>query len=346
MRNDLQPNYITKKPLNAETPLEVLCESTTPTDLFYVRNHFPIPEIDTETWRLQVRGAVNAPLALSLDEIRHLPAETVRVTMECAGNGRSSLDPKPPGVTWGLGAISTGTFTGPSLSTVLERAGIRNDAVEVMFRGADRGKAESGEEVHYARSLPLDVALHPDTRLIWQMNGQPLPRKHGFPLRLLVPRWYAMASVKWLDEIVLLTEPFTGFYQHSHYVYQGEEGVEDGTPVRHVRVRALFSQPTDGDRLRGPDIDVTGVAYSGSHPIARVEVQVDDGAWQPAELIPAESPYAASHWRFAWRPAGSGEHTLRVRATDAGGNTQPLTPRWNALGYGNNCVQSIVVHVV
>lgn len=345
MRNDLHPIYVTQDPVNAETPLEILCEPTTPVALFYQRNHFPMPEIDPDTWRLTVAGAVETPLALSLDEIQQWPAEPLRVTLECAGNGRKSLDPKPPGVTWGLGAISTGAFAGVPLATVLERVGVRNDVVEVMFRGADHGVAENGKAIHYERSLPLEVALHPDTRLVWQMNGAPLPRKHGFPLRLVVPRWYAMASVKWLEEITLITEPFTGFYQHDHYVYRGETGVADGTPVRHVRVRALITEPTHQVQVRGPEIAVSGIAYAGAHPVANVEVQIDGGAWERAELQTADSPYVASQWRFSWRPDGAGEHTIAVRATDAAGNTQPPTPRWNELGYGNNSIQSIRVQV-
>ncbi len=334
---------VTERPQNAETPLAELRHPVTPTDSFYRRNHFPIPEIDPAAWRLRVDGGAGEERALTLDELRALPRRTLRVTLECAGSGRTGMEPRPPGTPWGLGPASTGEFTGTPLREVLSSGMIPEGAAEILFRGADA--SEDGARA-YERSLPLDVALHPDTLLAWEMNGEPLPAPYGFPLRVVVPGWYGMAAVKWLMEIRVLTEPFTGFYQAAEYVLLGEEGVPDGTPLSRMRVRSLITSPAAGDVVSTGDVDVQGVAWSGTGPVTGVDVSADGGeSWHPAELEPASSPYAAQRWSHRWRPAAPGEHTLRARATDAAGNRQPLRPPWNRLGYGNNACHAVTVRV-
>jgi DMSO/TMAO reductase YedYZ molybdopterin-dependent catalytic subunit len=333
--------------LNEETPLRALAEPLTPTADFYQRTNFLVPEIDPETWTLAVHGAVRQPLALGLDELRRMPARTVTMTMECAGNGRTRMTPVPPGHPWELGAVSTARFTGVPLRDVLERAGVDRNAVEVAFAGADAGVTETGLPARFERSLPLDRAMDPDVLLAWEMNGEPLPPPHGFPLRLVVPGWYGVASVKWLAEIRVLDAPFDGFFQAERYIYRGEAGVVDGTPVTRMRVRALIAQPGDGERLpAGAATEIRGTAWSGEAPVRRVEVSVDGGAtWQDARLGESESPYAAVPWSLAWTPPHAGRHLLLARATDDAGNVQPLEPVWNELGYGNNVVQRVEVEV-
>lgn len=333
--------------LNEEAPLRALADPLTPTADFYQRSNFLVPEIDRAAWTLAVHGAVRHPLALGWDDLRGMPARTLALTMECAGNGRTRMTPVPPGHPWELGAVSTARFTGVPLRDVLWRAGVEGGAVEVAFAGADAGVTEAGIPARFERSLPLERALDPDVLLAWEMNGEPLPPPHGYPLRLVVPGWYGVASVKWLTEVRVLDAPFDGFFQAERYVYRGEVGTADGTPVTRMRVRALIAQPSDAERLpAGVAAEILGTAWSGEGPVRRVEVSVDGGVtWQDARLGEAESPYAAVPWSFAWTPGHAGRHLLLARATDGAGNVQPLEPVWNELGYGNNVVQRVEVDV-
>jgi DMSO/TMAO reductase YedYZ molybdopterin-dependent catalytic subunit len=333
--------------LNLETPLPAMEHGITPPGLFFRRTNFFIPAIDPATWVLPVRGEADAPFAISLDELRSLPRHTVAATMECAGNGRSLLSPLPPGQPWGLGAASTAVFTGVPLAVLLDRVRPRASAVEVLFTGADAGSVGPGRSEPFARSMPLADARDPDVLLAWEMDGAPLSPEHGFPLRLVVPRWYGVASVKWLAEVRLLAEPFQGHFQAERYVYLGEAGTPDGTPVRRKRVRAVVARPAGGEVLAaGVPVELRGSAWSGDAPVRSVEVSTDGGAtWAAASLDTVASPYAAVPWRLRWTPARSGPAEIVARATDAAGNTQPLGPVWNELGYGNNGVHRVPVRV-
>ncbi len=337
---------VEERPFNAEAPVGELAEPITPTSLFYVRNHFDVPRIDATTWRLTVDGAVGHPLALSLEDIQGLPETTEIVTLECAGNGRKQMSPVPPGTPWGYGAVSTASFTGTPLSAILEKAWLNADASEVLFIGADKGEVEPGRLEPFARSLSLDVASHADTLLAWAMNGKPLTPDHGFPLRVILPRWYGVASVKWLVRISALPSSFSGYFQKERYVYTGEQGTPDGTPVGLMRVRAVIAEPSDGAELPMGPLEIAGTAWSGSGKINRVQVSADEGhSWTDAKLSLAPSPYAATPWRFRWVPKSRGTYTLVVRATDTAGNAQPLEPVWNAHGYGNNVAHRVRITV-
>jgi DMSO/TMAO reductase YedYZ molybdopterin-dependent catalytic subunit len=335
-------------PLNLEVPLEVLDRSPTPRGVFYRRSNFPVPTVDSAAWRLRVEGEVEELCALSMDELRRLPPHEVVCTLECAGNGRSMLDPLPPGEPWGLGAVSTARFAGARLRDLLARVRPRSGAVEVLFTGADSGEVEPGRSVSFARSLPLAAAHEPDVLLAWEMDGRPLAPRHGFPLRLVVPGWYGMASVKWLASVRLVAEPFRGHFQAEKYVYLGERGTPEGTPVGRTRVRAVLAHPAAGAEVAaGTVVELRGTAWSGAGAVARVEVSADGGAsWADAELAPPPSPHAAAPWRARWTPPEPGRYTLAVRATDTAGNVQPLEPVWNALGYGNHAVQRVRVRAV
>lgn len=338
---------LTDRPFNAETPLAALQENVTPNHLFYVRNHFDVPNISAEQWRLSIGGAVHDPLTLSLSQLQTLSHETLHVTLECAGNGRTAMTPRPPGTPWGVGAVGSARFTGTPLRRLLERVAPVDNAVEVLFVGADCGVGKHGEPETYARSLPLDAALHPDTLLAWRMNDAALTPEHGYPLRLLAPGWYGMASVKWVKEIKVLTRPFDGFFQTSEYVFRDARGIPDGAPVTRMRVRALIAHPLDGATLSCGAITVHGVAWSGAGSIRCVEVSFDGGAhWQAAQIEGESSQYAPQRWRATWRPASNGAHTLIARAIDSAGNTQPHEPLWNRLGYANNNVHRVSVVVL
>jgi DMSO/TMAO reductase YedYZ molybdopterin-dependent catalytic subunit len=332
---------------NRGMPLEALRYDVTPTGLHYLLTHFDIPAVDPSTWRLEVAGSVEHPLSLSLGEVRARPARTITVTMECAGNGRARLHPRPVSQPWLVEAIGTAAWTGAPLRDVFATAGVRPGAQELVFIGADHG-VQGGVEHDFARSLPLTEALHPDVLLAYEMNGRPLEPQHGAPLRLVVPGWYGMAQVKWLRRIEAVNEPFEGYQQAVAYRYQRDDA-DGGRPVRRIRVRALMVPPGYPDFLTrqrfldAGSVLLQGRAWSGAAPVARVEVAVD-GHWEDAVLEPPVGEYAWRGWRYDWH-AAAGEHILSCRATDAAGNSQPLQQRWNQQGMGNNLVQHVPVTV-
>ncbi len=332
---------------NRGMPLEALRYDLTPGGLHYLVIHFDIPEVDPASWRLAVGGRVRRPLELTLDDIQARPSQTVRVTLECAGNGRGRLSPRPVSLPWLHEAIGTAEWTGTSLWPLVEEAGIADDGVELAFRGADRG-FQGGEEQDYGRSLTLAEARRPEVMLAYAMNGQPLQAQHGSPLRLLVPGWYGMTSVKWLRSIEAVAEPFRGYQQAVAYHYQ-RDADDPGEPVSRIRVRALMIPPGIPDfftRQRFVDrgrVVLAGRAWSGHGPIERVEVGVD-GAWSDARLGPSAGPFAWRPWTFEW-DASPGTRELSCRATDAAGNIQPVEQPWNYQGMGNNLVQRFAVTV-
>lgn len=335
-------------PYNAETPLSALAEPITPAHLFYVRNHFEAPALDLATWRLIVDGAVQRPLTLGLDDLHRLPAHTVTLTMECAGNGRTTLSPQPAGTPWAFGAVSTGRFTGVALRHVLDLAGAEPGACEIVGIGADTGSVDGERRIPFERSLPLALARHPDVLLAWALNDAPLAPEHGSPLRLVVPGWYGVASVKWLVRLQAVLQPFAGYYQQERYVYVDEACTAEGAPVGPMRVRSVIAAPDDGAILTPEATPITGLAWTGEGEVAQVEVSTDGGAtWALAEMdAPADgSPYAGRVWRCRWLPSTPGDYVLMARATDATGQRQPLSSRWNRHGYGNNEVQRVKVHV-
>lgn len=334
---------------NHAMPLEALRYDITPVGLHYVLIHYDIPAIDPVTWRLEVGGLVGKRLSLSLEEIRAMPAVTQVVTMECAGNGRALTHPRPRSQPWIDGAVGTARWTGVPLTHVLDRADVEPGAIEVVFSAWDRG-FEASEPQNYERSLSLGEASADHVLLAYEMNGEPLPPQHGYPLRLIVPGWYGMASVKWLHRIRIVSEPFDGHQQANAYRFR-ESDDDPGVPVTLMRPRALMVPPgvpgflPRSRYLRpGPTI-LEGRAWSGGHAVARVEVSVDGGkTWMEASVDPPEDPFAWWTWSAKWE-ATPGEHVLCCRATDASGATQPLDPAWNVGGYANNSVQRVRVLV-
>lgn len=338
-------------PLNAETPLSRISDAMTPTPLFYVRNHFPVPFIDQASFRLRVTGLVGRELSLSLPDLARLPQHSLTVTMECAGNGRKLMHPLPPGVTWNLGAVSTGLFGGVRLADVLAMAEISPRAIEVLCIGADMGMVEERGAIKYERSLSVAQATNRDVILATTLNNEPLTPDHGFPLRMIVPGWYGMAAVKWLTELRAIDRPFDGFYQVTHYVYRPGPSLEaedrDGTPLSKAKPRSLITSVADSARFRvGQTVTLRGTAWSGFGLIRSVEFS-DDGCktWKCACLGSQPSVYAHTAFEVEWTPAGAGRCTLSVRATDAAGRRQPVEPVKDALGYGNNSVQKLNVEV-
>ena len=332
---------------NRGMPLEALTHDVTPVGLHYLLIHFDIPVVDPGSWRLRIGGNVKRLLELSMDDIRNRPTKTLPVTLECAGNGRARLDPRPISQPWLDEAIGTALWTGTPLAAILEDAGIEPGTVDIVFTGADHGIQE-GDEHDYARSLPVDEAMRPEVLLAYGMNGRPLEPQHGFPLRLLVPGWYGMTSVKWLRSIEAITEPFRGYQQAIGYHFRRSED-DPGEPVSRIRPRALMIPPgfpSFPDRHRfldGGPVTLRGRAWSGQAPVARVDVGID-GQWSEATLDDPIGEWAWRGWSFVWN-AAAGDHTLSCRATDRDGNTQPLEQPWNVQGLSNNLVQEIPVTV-
>ena len=329
---------------NRGMPLEALRDELTPAGLHYLLIHFDIPAPDERP--LELRGLFKKPLALGVDEIRRLPSRTLRVTLECAGNGRGQLAPRYPSVPWLEEGVSTADWTGVPLAVLLQNAGLDSAATEIVFHGADRG-VDAGVEHNFARSLKREQALREEVLVVWAMNGAPLPPQHGAPLRLVVPGWYGMASVKWLRSVEALDHPFDGLQQARSYHFRRSVD-EKGEPCTLMRVNCAMAPPGIPDfytRKRIVDaglVEIVGRAWSGAAPIARVEFGVD-GVWQEATLA-AQGPYSWTGWNVRWH-ATCGEHELSCRAADRMGNIQPLEPPWDLSGFGNNSVQRIFVTV-
>jgi DMSO/TMAO reductase YedYZ molybdopterin-dependent catalytic subunit len=282
----------------------------------------------------------------TFDELRRLPSRRFTATLECAGNNRIGFAPLPKGEPWDTGAVSTATWRGVSLSTIIHQAGLLPSTVEILFNGADHGRPhDHDQEVQFGRSLPLAKALDPDTLLVYEMNDEPLTPEHGGPVRLLVPDWYGMASVKWLTGITALDHPFTGYFQTKRYVYQLPDQAEP-VPVCTMQVKSLIIAPEPGVTLPPGRHVISGLAWSGAGAIRAVEVSVGgDCGWQTAQLWDEEQAYTWRRWVWTWEVREPGRHVLRVRATDEQGNTQPDVAPWNRLGYGNNAVRSTVVYI-
>jgi len=341
---------INPAPYNAEAPAAALAAPYTSTEHHYVRSNFAVP---THDGTLRVGGAVERPQTVSLADLRAMPAHELAVTLECAGNGRLEMRPLPIGEPWGDYAVSTARWTGALLSDVLAQAQPSTSGVDVRFEGADHGAYHLNpvlpdtdrSDLTFVRALSLDHAADPTAEILiaYEMNGEPLSLDHGAPFRLVVPHWYAVASVKWLKHIDVLTEPYTGEFQTGHYMYEWPD--RESGPVDLMRVRARITDPLAAAAIERGRCTVRGKAWSGTGPVTRVEVSLTgEGDWHEADLEAPRGPYEWQEWSFVWE-ADTGRHTLRARATDAAGNIQPDIPPWNRLGYGNNAIEVQYVDV-
>jgi DMSO/TMAO reductase YedYZ molybdopterin-dependent catalytic subunit len=319
------------EPLNLEMPFEKLDGFLTPTKDFYVRCHFPVPKIDRKNWRLRVEGEVEKPFELNYDDLLKLDARTIPATLECAGNSRNFLEPKVKGVQWGLGAVGNAEWTGVPLSIPLDRAGVKAGAAEVILEGADHGRLEDPKgppgNVRFARSIPMAKARE-DVLLAYKMNDVDLTPDHGFPLRAIVPGWYAVASIKWLQRIIVTDRPFNGYYQTIDYAFWKHNGEHaELVPLQEMQTKAEIAQPKEGEVVAADaNVRVHGAAWSGEGEVTKVEVSLDDGAsWIEAKLSDMPARNAWRLWEFEWRtPPTPGKQTLVARATDSQGRTQPL----------------------
>lgn len=318
-----------KEPANLEFPFFSLSGFTTPNEQFYVRSHFRAPRINRADWRLRIEGCVERELELSLDDLAKMPAQERTVTLECAGNGRIFLIPKVGGAQWELGAVSNARWTGVGLSDILAKAGVRPQAVELIFEGADKGepdeKPKPPGEIHYSHSIPIAKAA--DVLLAYRMNGEPLPDAHGAPLRAVIGGWYGMASVKWLKRIVVSDRQFVGYFQTIDYAYwENRAGLPVRVPIKEMRVKAQIARPGLHEIVpANSEYLVVGAAWTGDSEITKVEFSDDAGQrYSAATLLGKPIRHAWRFWEFLWKtPRSPGIYTLMARATDAGGNEQP-----------------------
>ncbi|MGZ4155195.1 MAG: sulfite oxidase [Actinomycetota bacterium] len=333
---------------NHGMPLEGLRYDVTPLGMHYLLTHFDIPAADDETWTVRVGGRVRRPVALGVDDLRSRPVVTQPVTMECAGNGRARLHPRPLSQPWLNEAVGTARWTGTPLGPILDDAGLEDDAIELLFAGQDHG-VQGGVEQDYERSLSVSDAMRPEVILAYEVEGRPLPPQHGYPVRLIVPGWYGMTSVKWLRSITAVSEPFDGYQMWAYRLRDREE--DEGQAVTRMLPRALMMPPGFPDffartrTLEAGRVTLEGRAWSGWGSVTRVEVSTDGGAeWTEAVLQDPVGEHAWRRWTFAW-DARPGEHELVTRASDDTGRIQPLEEAWNHHGLANNLVQRVPVSV-
>lgn len=336
-------------PENQETPIAFIENEIVNNNLFYRRNHFSYPTLSYSNYWLPINGNVSTPILLSLQDIVQLPSKTIQVVLECSGDKRSLFKPKVFGKQWEKGAISQGYWKGVPLRTLLELSGVREGAKEIVVEGYDFGERTDLNKVFtYTRSLPIEKALHPDTIIAYEYNNKPIPFKHGFPLRLIVPQWYAMASVKWIKQISVIDSNFKGPFQTIDYVYYpNKENNKGAFPVTTINVNSTIQKPLDMDILNTGQHLIKGIAWTGKGFITKLEISVDGGnTWVNAELEPSKNAgYGWQTWSYEWTVLEKGEYKIMTKATDSNGRTQPTLPFWNRKGYGYNAIDEINVKV-
>ena len=327
------------RPPDYETPVALLDAFITPIEHFFVRSHLPVPSaLNAAAWTLTVDGEVATPLSLSLADLRTLPAVTVTTTLECAGNGRGLFDPPVAGIQWNKGAVGTARWTGVRMADLLQRAGANATARNVLMNAADR---PLGTMPDFTRQVPMAKAMHADTMLAYEMNGQPIPPVHGFPLRAIVPGWEGAYSVKWLTTLTVIDRDHDGFWVATAYRYPTRRVApgaavdpKDTSPLTGLLVKSLITHPAHGASVAPGRIAVAGFAWAGETDIAKVDISIDNGAtWRPARLAGEQARYAWRRFEFAFTATRPESCLILSRATDAKGRVQPAVAEWNPSGY-------------
>jgi len=338
------------RPEDLETPVGLFNSFITPKDLFYVRTHLYVPRLEASTFKLQVEGEVERPLTLSLDDLKKLPRGSVTVTLECAGNGRAFFDPPVAGIQWEKGAVGTARFTGARLADVLKQAGIKASGRYVAFNGGDK---PIGKMPDFVRNVPFEKAMHTDTILAYEMNGEPLPVFHGFPLRVIVPGWEGAYSVKWLQQIQVIPAEHDNFFVKTAYRYPTKRvapgaavDAKDMAPLTGLVVKSMITSPLDRATFKVGGIPVTGFAWAGERNVTRVDISTDNGAsWAQAELGRDRERYSWRQFKFEFKAPAVGFYSIMARATDDQGNVQPIEPQWNPSGYLWNVIDRVRINV-
>jgi DMSO/TMAO reductase YedYZ molybdopterin-dependent catalytic subunit len=337
---------MTKRPLNAETPRENLRTWITDNAVFFKRNQGQFMDIPIKLsdWQLQIEGLVEKKLRVTYDDLQRLPKVEVANTLECSGNSRSLLKQKAAGNPWTIGGVGNAIWGGTWLREVLEKAGLRDKAEHVSFEGLDKSLGSAG--IKFIRSIPVDKAMS-STLLAYEMNGQPLPLEHGFPLRALALGWTGASCVKWVHKITVLDRPYEGFFMDNVYrIFQKGEDPKSGEVVKDINIKSIIVEPDNEASFSVGIVPIRGSAYAGEVDIQRVDLSVDGGeTWNPAKLIGIQESYAWRHWEYMWQAKHRGDFTIMARATDTDGRRQPETAHWNMLGYGNNGIREHAVRI-
>jgi len=330
-----------------EMPIEGLVESyLTPIDRFFVRSHHYVPAVDAAAWRLQVNGKVNTPLTLSLDELKKLPRVELVSVLECAGNGRGLYEPSMAGLQWTYGSVGNARWAGVRLADVLKKAGAKPGSIEVLFDGAD---SPVGKQPEFQRGIPFAKAIDPNTLLAYEMNGEPLPKEHGFPVRVIVPGWAGDCWAKWLTRIEVRDTEFDGFFMKTAYRHPGKPVAPGAAvdpaqmkPVTTLQIKSVIASHLDGQDIAIAPAKLRGAAWSNESPVTVVEVSTDGGrTWRPARLGKDAARFGWRQWEYDWTPGQAAYYTVMVRARNAAGETQPFQQEWNPSGYGHNVVHAV-----
>jgi sulfite oxidase len=338
------------RPPDFETPVALLDSFITPLEHFYVRSHLPIPTVDAASFALKIGGEVNSAIALSLDELKKLPAVTVTTTLECAGNGRGFFAPAVAGIQWEKGAVGTARFTGVRMSEVLKKAGVKTTGLNVEMHAADR---PLGTMPAFVRQVPMAKAMHADTILAWDMNGQPIPQVHGAPLRAIIPGWEGAYSVKWVNQLNVLAKDSDSFWVVSGYRYPNRRvapgaavDAKDMEPLKGLAVKSLITTPANGTTVAGGKVAIGGFAWAGENEITRVDISTDNGVtWQAARLTGEKAPFAWRRFEYEFAATKPQSYLILSRAADTKGNVQPAVSQWNPSGYLWNQYDSIRIEV-
>jgi len=335
------------RPEDLEMPLDGFTDWITPIDRFFVRCHTYTPQVSLPDWSLKIDGVVEQPMTLTMGDLKKLPRVELVSVLECAGNGRSFYQPHVPGAQWAFGSVGCGRWAGVRLRDVLQKAGLKSSAKQILFDGAD---VPLGKMPDFQRTITAAKALDPDTLLAYEMNGQALPVEHGFPLRLIAPGWAGDSWVKWVQHIEVLDHEFEGFWMKSAYRHPTHPvppgtavDVAEMVPVTDLNVKSVIAVPA-GWAKPGP-VRVQGTAWSNASPVGKVDVSTDGGqSWKPAKLTGQQTKYGWRIWHYDWK-AAEGKYTLMSRATNRAGETQPLSEEWNPNGYLWNVAQPIAVTI-
>lgn len=341
------------RPEDLETPVGLLNTWITPNDLFYVRHHTNAARIDAQAgkdWKVEIGGEVERPMTITLDDLKKMPKASVTVTLECAGNGRAFFDPPMPGIQWEKGAVGTARFTGARLADVLKKVGVKAAGKYVAANGAEK---PVGTQPKFIRNVPMAKAVNPDTILAYEMNGEPIPTLHGFPLRLVVPGWEGAYSVKWLNSLQVIDKEHDGFFVKTAYRYPNKPVApgaavppENMVPLTGLVVKSFINAPAEGANFKPGPVKLTGFAWAGESFITKVDVSMDNGStWVPAKLGKEREHYAWQSFEYEFKIAQPGSYLLMARATDDKGKVQPVVPQWNPSGYLWNVIDKVRVNV-
>ena len=348
---------LTDRPPQLEPPLFCFRQDFTPNEAFFVRWHFAgIPTtVDLASFRLNVKGHVEKPLSFSVDELKSkFEPATVVAVLQCSGNSRSFFQPPVPGGQWQNGAVGNARWKGVRLKDLLKESGVKAGAVQVSFAGLD--EAPLSNMPKFVKALDLDHAMSDEIIVAYEMNDAALPMVNGFPLRLVVPGWFATYWVKALNEITVLESKFDGYWMEKAYRIPKNEFAEetpdnlakDTVPINRLNIRSFFVRPDPNDLVRAANpFTVEGVAFDSGAGISKIEISEDGGSsWKPAKIISELGNFAWYRWQYQWTPVSAGNYRLMVRATSKRGEVQTSTSRWNKGGYMRNVIEALDVKVI